>query len=286
MNAPWYYVTRETVAGVQEFFRSHRAEWMTCASMDDLQAWGTAHAELIDRNPTAWCAVETACLDLLGKETEQPIEVVLGGPPPTGPFQYSAVLGVEKFSSFEQQLRQYLAIGFADFKLKVMGDLQADRERVTPLTAAGTPGLRVRLDANNCWQRVDEACAYIQRVNGSFIALEEPLRVGDYGGVSGTLPALWLADYSGRELCTSRSVLADSRRACHVDRQCSRVEDGRDLAGLCGRGASEGAGYFDRCRCSSGGNQHPHEGGAGCGGPVSGYCDGSGGSVRYASARI
>ncbi|MBP8102666.1 MAG: enolase C-terminal domain-like protein [Nitrospira sp.] len=108
--------------------------------------------------------------------------MLLGGTPLSGPFRYSAVLGGEKFSSFEKQLRQYLAAGFIDFKLKVMGDLEADRERVAALTAAGTPGLRVRLDANNRWHRVDEACEYIQSLQGSFTALEEPLRVGDYEG--------------------------------------------------------------------------------------------------------
>lgn len=181
-GCPRHYVTGETVAGAQEFFRRHRAEWVTCSTVDDLQAWGAAHTDLIDRNPVAWCAVETACLDLLGKELEQPIEVVLGGRPLSGPFQYSAVLGGERFSSFEKQLRQYLAAGFTDFKLKVMGDLQADRDRVAALTAAGVPGLRVRLDANNRWHRVDEACEYIQSLQGSFTALEEPLRVGDYEG--------------------------------------------------------------------------------------------------------
>lgn len=181
-GCPRHYVTGETVAGAHEFFLRHRAEWMACSSMGDLQAWGTAHADLIDRNPAAWCAVETACLDVLGQELGQPIEVLLGGTPLSGPFQYSAVLGGEKFSSFEKQMRQYLAAGFTDFKLKVMGDLQADRERVAALTAAGTPGLRVRLDANNRWHCVDEACEYIQSLHGSFIALEEPLRVGDYEG--------------------------------------------------------------------------------------------------------
>ncbi len=181
-GCPRRYVTGETATGAQEFFHRHRAKWMTCATVDDLQAWGAAHTDLIDCNPAAWCAVETACLDLLGKELEQPIEVVLGGTPLSGRFQYSAVLGGEKFSSFEKQLHQYLDLGFTDFKLKVMGDLAADRERVAALTAAGVPGLRVRLDANNRWHRVDEACEYIQGLDGSFNAVEEPLRVGDYEG--------------------------------------------------------------------------------------------------------
>lgn len=78
---------------------------------------------------------------------EQPIEVVLGGTPLSGPFQYSAVLGGEKFSSFEKRLHKYLDVGFTDFNFEVIGDLEADRERVAALKAAGMPGLCVRLDA-------------------------------------------------------------------------------------------------------------------------------------------
>ncbi len=181
-GCPRHYVTGETVAGAQEFFCQHQIEWLQFSTVDDLRAWVTAHADLIDRNPAAWCAVEIAWLDLLGKEAEQPIEVILGGSRFPGPFQYSAVLGAENLPSFEKQLHQYLAVGFADFKLKVTGDAQADLQRVERLKAAGTPSLRVRLDANNRWQQVGEACAYIQRLNGPFLALEEPLRVGDFEG--------------------------------------------------------------------------------------------------------
>lgn len=181
-GCPRHYVTGETIAGAQEFFRAHQAEWMTCSSVEDLWDWETAHADLVDRNPAAWCAVETAYLDLLGQEFEQPIEVLLGGTPLSGPFQYSAVLGGETLASFEKQLHQYLAVGCIDFKLKIMGDLSADRERVAALKAAGIPGLRARLDANNHWHRADEACEYIHRLEGAFVALEEPLQVGDYEG--------------------------------------------------------------------------------------------------------
>ncbi len=181
-GCPRSYVTGETVGGALEFFSRYRGEWLRLITVDDLRDWVTAHADEIDRNAAAWCAVELACLDLLGKEAEQPIEVVLGGIPLSGFFQYSAVLGAEKISSFEQQLHQYLAMGCTDFKLKVSGDFPADCERVAALKAVATPGLRLRLDANNRWQHAGEAAQYFQRLEGPFQGLEEPLQVGDYEG--------------------------------------------------------------------------------------------------------
>lgn len=181
-GCPRHYVTGETVASAQSFFQDHRTEWMTFTTIEDLRTWTTTHVGLIDRNPAAWCAVETAFLDLLGRESGRPIELMLGGTFLSGPFQYSAVLGAENLASFEKQLHQYLAVGFTDFKLKVTGDFPADLQRVAALKAAKQSSLRVRLDANNLWQSVHEACDYLQRLDGQFLAVEEPLRVGDYDG--------------------------------------------------------------------------------------------------------
>ncbi len=181
-GCPRSYVTGETVASALDFFCRYRAEWLRLTTVHDLQSWVAGHADAIDRNAAAWCAVELACLDLLGKELEQPIEVLVGGDVLSGAFQYSAVLGAEKVSSFEKQLHQYLSVGMTDFKIKVSGDFPADRERLAAFAAAAKPEDRLRLDANNHWQRVDDAVEYFQRLNGQFQAVEEPLRVGDYEG--------------------------------------------------------------------------------------------------------
>jgi L-alanine-DL-glutamate epimerase-like enolase superfamily enzyme len=132
-GCPRSYVTGETVASALDFFCRYRAEWLRLTTVDDLQAWVAGHADAIDRNAAAWCAVELACLDLLGKELEQPIEVLLGGDALSGSFQYSAVLGAERFSSFEKQLHQYLSVGMTDFKIKVSGDFSADCKRLAAI---------------------------------------------------------------------------------------------------------------------------------------------------------
>ena len=181
-GCPRSYVTGETVASALEFFSRYRAEWLRLTTVHDLQSWVAGHADAIDRNAAAWCAVELACLDLLGKELEQPIEVLVGGDVLSGAFQYSAVLGAEKVSSFEKQLHKYLSVGMTDFKIKVSGDFPADRERLAAFAAAAKPEDRLRLDANNHWQRVDDAVEYFQRLNCQFQAVEEPLQVGDYEG--------------------------------------------------------------------------------------------------------
>lgn len=181
-GCPRRYVTGETVAGALGFFCRYRAEWLRLITVDDLRAWVAGHADEIDPNAAAWCAVELACLDLLGKEALQPIEVVLGGSPPSGSFQYSGVLGAAELSSFEKQLHQYLAVGVTDFKLKVRGDFAADFQRVAAFKAEAKPGFRLRLDANNRWQQAVEAAQYFQQLESPFHALEEPLQAGDYEG--------------------------------------------------------------------------------------------------------
>ena len=181
-GCPRKYVTGETIDSIQRFVHEYRGHWMDIAAVDDLREWVTRHTNPIDRNPAAWCAVETAFLDLMGKETGQSIETVLGVPALNGRFQYSAVLGAGSNSSFEKQLQRYFAAGFTDFKVKVMGRQEDDADKLARLAAYNIPSLRVRIDANNLWSEAGEALAYLKRIPCSVTAIEEPLKVGDYEG--------------------------------------------------------------------------------------------------------
>jgi L-alanine-DL-glutamate epimerase-like enolase superfamily enzyme len=181
-GCPRHYVTGETVESIRRFVKEYREQWMSVATADDVRRWVGLQAVSIDRNPAAWCAVETAFLDLLGKEAGLPIETLLGLPALVGRFQYSAVLGADTLSLYEKQLRQYLAAGFTDFKVKVTGRLQDDIDKLARLASSAVPNLRLRLDANNLWSNIEEAVAYLRRLPGRFAAIEEPLKVGDYDG--------------------------------------------------------------------------------------------------------
>lgn len=181
-GCPRRYVTGETVDSTRRFIEVHREQWMTLTTIQQLRDWATEHTSIIDQNPAAWCAVETAFLDLFGKEAGVPIEALLGLPTLSGRFQYSAVLGTDSLQSFEKQLQRYRSTGFTDFKVKVTGRLQEDIDKLAQLAASQNAKVRVRLDANNLWSDAESALSYLKRLPGHITAIEEPLKVGDYDG--------------------------------------------------------------------------------------------------------
>ena len=121
-------------------------------------------------------------LDRWGQEHGQSIEAFLNLEELTGQFQYSAVLGTENVATFEKQAQQFTALGFFDFKVKVTGNLENDRQKIEFLKQLPIKNLRIRLDANNLWKTPAEAVTYLKSLQYPFMAIEEPLQVGDYDG--------------------------------------------------------------------------------------------------------
>ncbi|MXY60390.1 MAG: hypothetical protein F4Y96_08170, partial [Chloroflexi bacterium] len=93
-GCPRDYVTGETAGGGAAFIRRH-AQAIADEVTDgpSLRAWADAHRGEIDEYPAAFCAIELAVLDLLGKAAEAPVEDIVGVPRLDGGFTYSAVLG-------------------------------------------------------------------------------------------------------------------------------------------------------------------------------------------------
>lgn len=181
-GCPRRYVTGETIDSIRDFIETHREQCMRFRSVQDVKQWVAEYASIIDQNPAACCAVETACLDLFGKEAGMPIEALLGLPLLSSRFQYSAVLGTDNLQSFEKQLQRYRSVGFTDFKVKVTGRLQEDIARLAQLAVSQDSNTRVRLDANNLWSDVESALSYLRTLPGRITAIEEPLKVWDYNG--------------------------------------------------------------------------------------------------------
>jgi len=181
-GCPRKYVTGETIQTTKSFFHSHRQAWEQFRGVDDLEVWMTSNNQHINENPAAWCAVELALLDLWGNEHGQSIEAFLNLRELTGEFQYSAVLGTENVATFEKQAQQFAALSFQDFKVKVTGNLEQDRSKIEFLNNLQIDNLRIRLDANNLWKTAAEAVTYLNNLQYSFMAIEEPLQVGDFEG--------------------------------------------------------------------------------------------------------
>jgi L-alanine-DL-glutamate epimerase-like enolase superfamily enzyme len=190
-GCPREYVTGESLQSTQTFVAAHLQDWMaTIVDLGTLNDWVARHRREIDMNPSAWAAVELALLDLIGKAEKKSVEALLGLPELSGSFRYTAVLGDASPRQFEAQLAHYLKAGFRDFKIKLSGDRTRDSAKVQALFAANISSRAVRADANNLWNSADAALRDLDALGFPFLALEEPLRPGDYQGMHRLASAL------------------------------------------------------------------------------------------------
>jgi L-alanine-DL-glutamate epimerase-like enolase superfamily enzyme len=175
-SCPRPYVTGETIETARAFFTRREAGIRAqVVSVESLRAWTAAYRTEIDANPAAWCAIELAILDLLGKWLRRPLEALVGVPPLAGRFLYTAVLGDASATAFSAMAEQYWQLGIRDFKIKLSGDSARDREKVSVLQQWPSGSLRVRADANNLWSTAEDTLAALSRLDYPFFAIEEPI---------------------------------------------------------------------------------------------------------------
>jgi L-Ala-D/L-Glu epimerase len=183
-GCPREYVTNESVASALRFADRHRAAVLgPIRDAASLAAYVHARSEEIDANPAAWCAIELSVLDLFARSRGTTVESLLCTPEVRGTFRYTAVIGDGPARAFDAQLRKYVEAGFRDFKIKLSGDIDRDREKAVALRAAGIAPQFARADANNLFATAGDAIRHLQGLDYDFFAIEEPLRAGDYAGM-------------------------------------------------------------------------------------------------------
>ena len=199
-SCPRPYVTGETTESARVFFSEREGSLRgEVTDLDSLRRWTTLHAEAIDANPAAWCAVELAVLDLMARSAGQTLESFLSLPALAGPFRYTAVLGDAGEAAFTATAQGYRRMGFTDFKVKLSGDIERDRRKLAVLDSFDLPARRVRVDANNLWPDADVAVSYLRTLGGSLFAVEEPIlsqRYRELGRVSEALGCPIILDES------------------------------------------------------------------------------------------
>lgn len=183
-SCPRKYVTGETIHACLGWIKKHQALIADqCDDLHNLKNWVHRNRNKIDKNPSAWCAVEMALLDLFAIEQNRTVEELLGLNSSAGTYQYTAVIGDSHFSEFEKILSVYAGLGFGDYKLKISGNADTDLKKIQK-TIASVKDVRVRLDANNLWaSKYQEAEAYLTTIRRKIFAMEEPLSIRDYKGM-------------------------------------------------------------------------------------------------------
>jgi L-alanine-DL-glutamate epimerase-like enolase superfamily enzyme len=206
-GCPRLYVTGETVdtclAWLARLLPSIEQE---CQTYPQLTSWVAAHASEIDEHPAAWCAVETALLDLFAREQSRSVESLVGREEPLARYAYTAILGDSAEDSFAALLDRYLAGGFSDFKVKLNGELQKDQRKLTVLAEKceqfDMSNWRIRLDANNLWKaKPDVAIEHLGALDVPFFAIEEPVEPRNVAALSDISMALGIPVILDESLC-------------------------------------------------------------------------------------
>lgn len=184
---------------------------------EDVKNWIAENGKIIDTYPSAWCAIETAMLDLFTKEQNCSMASFLGLSNQENRGRYSAVLGDDESWKFIHLADQYLVRGFSDFKIKLNGSLKEDQAKLKVLRDLcgqhRTEGVRIRLDANNLWKGYPEkAIAHLQALGGSVFAVEEPVGPRDVEDICKVSAATGLPIILDESLCTEADLSLYAKR--------------------------------------------------------------------------
>lgn len=174
-GTPRPYVTGESIASTMRVLR---------AVLEDLSLENIESVQDVDRllngypaletAPSARCALELALLDLLGKNTRQPLLELLGIPQ-TENIYYSAVISSETPEKVAKIVQQVAAMHVRQVKLKVVSDRVVNRENIRVLREILGESVDIRVDANAAWN-LDEAVSHINDlVEQGVFYIEQPL---------------------------------------------------------------------------------------------------------------
>ena len=79
------------------------------------------------------------------------------------------MIGAPDEKAFKNQVLRYDSVGFTDFKIKLTGDLENDKQRLDWLKLQISEEMRFRCDANNLWTKPALASEYIQCLGFPFL---------------------------------------------------------------------------------------------------------------------
>ena len=185
-GTPRHYVTKETLPVCIDAAMQMGRE-IVGRSWDGLDALNrlldpVAAQTNAKRNPSAWCAVELACLDLTARDRQVPLWNLFAEKPVNETFIYSAVIpllhdhGLERLlTTIKDRDMRFVKVKVADFREGISA-LRHIRKKLGP-------DVDIRIDANGAFSPA-EALAFTQEVRDINISsFEQPVAGQDREGL-------------------------------------------------------------------------------------------------------
>ncbi len=142
--------------------------------------------EVMDRvligNPFTKAAIEMALFDLTGKTLGVPAAALLGGARRTGNIPLKFSIGAFEPDRAAQVAAGAVNLGLRAVKVKVGLNVKQDLKRVQAVRSAVGEGFPVAVDGNGGWTVPETLAALPGLEKCGVIALEQPLRRGDFRG--------------------------------------------------------------------------------------------------------
>jgi L-alanine-DL-glutamate epimerase-like enolase superfamily enzyme len=123
-------------------------------------------------HPYVKSGLDMACWDILGKVTNQPVCILLGGRFGDDVRLYRAI-SQEAPETMAARIASYRTEGYTRFQLKVGGDADTDIERIRAARAMLEPSDRLVADANTGWLMHD-ALRVVRAVRDMDVYIEQP----------------------------------------------------------------------------------------------------------------
>ncbi|MCR4396403.1 MAG: dipeptide epimerase [Candidatus Saccharicenans sp.] len=136
---------------------------------------------IVHANPSAVAAFDMALYDLLGKVAGLPLYKLLGGY--RSSFETDLTTGLNTPEKMAASVKESLALGYRQIKIKVGEDPDQDVRRVQAVRQAIGPEIKLRIDANQGWS-VSQAISALKRMEPYQIEFcEQPVKDSDIYGL-------------------------------------------------------------------------------------------------------
>ncbi|MCC2597516.1 hypothetical protein LKR43_14355 [Pusillimonas sp. MFBS29] len=161
----------------------------------------------------AKAAIEMACCDLLGRALAIPVHQLLGGAV-NQCLHFNAWIGIVPPDQAAREAQQWQAAGFRSAKIKLGGDVYADRDRIHAVREAVGPEMQLRGDANAGYSVADGITLGHLLEPYHLQLLEQPVAANDLPGLAKVRQAIGIPVMADEAITDHQSLIDAIRADC------------------------------------------------------------------------